>query len=454
MRTPLRMLGLLLLAILAGCAAPAEKKTAVQVIPPPYQPQRIYPLNYDQAWDATLKALEEDQIPLQSANKEAGLIRTDYQAAPKGARYRFHIQLSRMGPEKTALRVRCFFEQKDEKGEYRDFTYSSPRQVAQMEDGVYRRIESAFLVAESKKETVPPPPPPSPPAPPPAAPSASPEAPLAPPPPPPARPEAPVAPPPLVVTTLLITQKTGLLMAEPSSEGHILTALKKGVEVEKIDERGRWVKVKLASGEIGWVPMDVFDIPGAPMIPSKETAKTPSGKEEASQPSHSPKASLPVDRPAPGPSKTPREKTSKMMVAKVNVNLRESPSSASKILAVLTKGKQVEKIGQTGQFTKVRVSGGRTGWVASQYLQEVSPPLSAPKADTSKMKEPQKGKMAWITRDQTPLKEKPSNDSKTITVLKKGRQVEKIGKSGSWSKIRLPWGTVGWVPDSGLEKAP
>lgn len=442
-----------------GCATSAEKRAEVQVPEPAYQPQRIYPLPFNQAWAGTLEALKEDQVPIQIANKEEGLIRTDYQPAPKGMRYKFNIKLSKAPEEKTAIQIRCTYEGKDEKGEYKDYTYASPRQVVAMEDGLYRRIESVFLVKARGKETqetpvavsaAPPAPTPPPSEPPPKV--------EAPPPvtapPPPAEEAKKPAYPPQLAYTILVTQKTGLLMSEPSSESAVLMVLKKGLELEKIGETGSWMNVQLESGKKGWVPMDIFDMPGASMVASKKPDK-PAPKKEETQP---PPAAL-KESPSPKPASVPPpkgevEKASKTLAAKANVHMREAPSAQSRIVTTLAKGKQVEKLGEQAEFTRVRIPGGKTGWVASRYLEEVAVPAPRAKADLSKTQPTKVEKIALITKDKAPLKGKPAEDSKTITVLKKGREVERIGKSGSWTKVKLSWGTEGWVADSLLEKRP
>lgn len=45
------------------------------------------------------------------------------------------------------------------------------------------------------------------------------------------------------------------------------------------------------------------------------------------------------------------------------------PNSQSKVLLVLKKGRKVEKLGESGEFTKVRLSWGDSGWVLTRFLQ-------------------------------------------------------------------------------------
>ncbi len=54
-------------------------------------------------------------------------------------------------------------------------------------------------------------------------------------------------------TTYMTLLKNGNVRVEPSTKSKIIRTLKKGEKVAKVDESGNWVKVRLASGETGWV---------------------------------------------------------------------------------------------------------------------------------------------------------------------------------------------------------
>ena len=48
--------------------------------------------------------------------------------------------------------------------------------------------------------------------------------------------------------------------------------------------------------------------------------------------------------------------------------MRAEPSSNSKVVLVLKKGRAVEKIGESGEYSKVKLSWGDTGWVLNRSL--------------------------------------------------------------------------------------
>lgn len=63
-------------------------------------------------------------------------------------------------------------------------------------------------------------------------------------------------------------------------------------------------------------------------------------------------------------------------------------------------------------------------------------------------------KLIFMTQEVTKMWAEPNSKSKVILVLKKGRNVEKLGESGEFTKVRLPWGDSGWVLTRFLQAVP
>lgn len=95
------------------------------------------------------------------------------------------------------------------------------------------------------------------------------------PPPPEPMPE-PVAPPPPVVQeekvigTVRVTASALNVRAEASTDANILTQVKKGQALDVLREDESWVKVKLASGETGWVAARFVSSGDAKKRPAKK----------------------------------------------------------------------------------------------------------------------------------------------------------------------------------------
>jgi len=69
--------------------------------------------------------------------------------------------------------------------------------------------------------------------------------------------QAAVAPPPPPPLVYLVTIKAANVRTEANAQSKIITQLKKGEKVEKLDKSGNWFKIKLTSGETGWVFKDL-----------------------------------------------------------------------------------------------------------------------------------------------------------------------------------------------------
>ena len=80
-----------------------------------------------------------------------------------------------------------------------------------------------------------------------AAPPAPVEPPRTPPPPPP------VAPVERVLGTVRVTASALNVRREPNTDGEVITQVKKGTTLEVLSEDDSWTRVKLGSGEVGWV---------------------------------------------------------------------------------------------------------------------------------------------------------------------------------------------------------
>ena len=78
------------------------------------------------------------------------------------------------------------------------------------------------------------------------------------PPPPVAAPATPPPPPPVpvaerVIGTVRVTASALNVRAEATTEGEVITQVKKGTTLDVLADDDSWTKVRLASGEVGWV---------------------------------------------------------------------------------------------------------------------------------------------------------------------------------------------------------
>ena len=248
---------LLLLLLQMSCAKPPVQispQKAPEPIQPQvsdYAPQKVFNLGFISAWEGTLQSLRETNLPLTVQDRDKGIIRTEY---IKGAevrrlfktfstRYKYNILLFRESETRTALNVRCLYEIKEKSGlSFGSANDLYPDEVIGLEKELYQIIESTLRRAEASR---------------PAGPKAE-EREKAP---PPAKEVSPipssaeqaakaVQPQPQI---FLFTKKSTHLRAQPSTQSKIILTFKPGRKVEKIEESGNWVKVRIWETTTGWV---------------------------------------------------------------------------------------------------------------------------------------------------------------------------------------------------------
>jgi len=278
-----------LLLLQMSCAGPSMRmppEKAPQPLPSQvsdYVPKKVYDLGFSPAWEITLQSLRETNIPLTVQDRDKGIIRTDY---IKGAeirrlekafstRYKYNIFLFRESEKRTVLNVRCLYESKEKSGQsFGNANDLYPDEVIVLEKELYRIIESTLSRAEALR-------PPAPkaeekekaPASTPAIPQASNpkemppvssrEAQASPPPtkevtPIPHRPEQTAKAVPPKTKIFLVTKKNANLRERPSTQSKIILTLKPGRKVEKIEESGNWVRVRIWETTTGWILKDLL----------------------------------------------------------------------------------------------------------------------------------------------------------------------------------------------------
>jgi uncharacterized protein YgiM (DUF1202 family) len=410
---PFLVILMLGLTVLGGCGGTTGRTVTQETQDPYFRPKRVYAVDMNQAWDLTLKAMNREGIPLEMVNKETGVIRTDYQNLTAWERNKCDIRFSPEPQRKTYIYVRCRYEgRKDAADPFTDFTYSSPREAMKAEEDLYRRLEPYILpfektsmpqeeavgkapaspaptaekpapkveaapasvaaaaavpiAAAPKAETVAPPPPPvvveRAPEPVPPSPAPVPKAEAA----------APAAPillekPGIREETLFkpaMTAAATNVRLAPSTQSKIIAVLPKGERVDKIGESGNWSKIKLPSGVDAWVFTDFLQpASAAPSpIPAAPTVAPPPVKTEASPPPPVAKAAQPAGKSVEGPTKA-------FFVTKEITKMRAEPNLKSKVVLVLKQGRKVEKLDESGEFVRVRLSWGDSGWVQKRFLE-------------------------------------------------------------------------------------
>ena len=193
------------------------------------------------------------------------------------------------------------------------------------------------------------------------------------------------------VTTSALNIRTG-----PGTNYGIIGVLKKGDQVTRIGQNGKWFKIATSNNVEAWVSSKYLaSVDGTAAYVDDTTSPT-------------------------------------VLYATTGLNVRSGPSTKYSIVGGLNKGDRVTKIGKSGNWTKIAWGGG-SAYVYTKYLQ-ASPSSYQPGTST-------------YTRYATGLlnvRSGPDSGYSLLGTIAQGQAVTCVGTSGNWTKI--VWGsTYGYV---------
>ncbi|MHB8069126.1 MAG: SH3 domain-containing protein [Desulfobaccales bacterium] len=203
-----------------------------------------------------------------------------------------------------------------------------------------------------------------------------------------------------------VSQEITYLKDSPGDSANVLGLLYKGDKVERVEEgKTDWWRVKvLRSGQTGWVRKGLLSAEPVPTAFYYINADT--------------------------------------------VPLRECPGSDCLPLQMLFRGEQVQRVaeGDQGWWRVLVIKGHSLGWVPAAAL-------TAQYEETQQ--KPARKPYFYVAVARLNLHARPAPRSEVVRALKFNAQVEKIGESGAWFKVRqISSGAVGWVLGRDLETLP
>lgn len=137
------------------------------------------------------------------------------------------------------------------------------------------------------------------------------------------------------------------------------------------------------------------------------------------------------------------------------LNMRSGPGTNYSVIAVLPQGTEVYIVARSSGSTwyLVKTHGGPTGWVKRYYVYSEFPYTSLPYAENMQQPQPMPPSnpstqpMGVVNTGALNVRIGPGTNYRTIAVVSGGTNVLLLGRSsgGSWLKVKIPTGTVGWV---------
>ncbi|MCG7314621.1 N-acetylmuramoyl-L-alanine amidase, partial [Priestia flexa] len=142
------------------------------------------------------------------------------------------------------------------------------------------------------------------------------------------------------------------------------------------------------------------------------------------------------------------EGTSVSKQATVNassLNVRSAASTSASIVTNLPRNAKVTVIKENGDWSQIKTSDGKTGWVANKYLADV-------KADAPKDEGTSVSKQATVNASSLNVRSAASTSASIVTNLPRNAKVTVIKENGDWSQIKTSDGKTGWVANKYLKE--
>ncbi|WP_169726449.1 SH3 domain-containing protein [Desulfotruncus alcoholivorax] len=213
----------------------------------------------------------------------------------------------------------------------------------------------------------------------------------------------------------------------PGTTYNIVKQVKAGDKLEVVSNSNNWYKVKLPDGNTGWVAGWLVTINNTvTQAPAQQPAQQTVQQNPKQQPTIIKQATLTAS----------------------NVNVREGPGTSYKAIAKLNNGGKYNVLGINGQWLKISLPGGKSGWIAG-WLASVTVIPANPPATTQQPQQPQKPQqksmLAVVNGNMVNVRGGPGTAHDVVSQVSRGQRLGVLERSGDWYKVKLDGGIVGWI---------
>jgi N-acetylmuramoyl-L-alanine amidase len=133
-------------------------------------------------------------------------------------------------------------------------------------------------------------------------------------------------------------------------------------------------------------------------------------------------------------------------VAKVNsssVNIRSGPGTGYEVIAQGVSGSVFPILGSSGEWYKISLSSGGSGWIAGWLVTVVISPVSEP--SRSVVENTSDSRNAVVTGSSVNIRVGPGTTNSVISQATQGASLQVLEQSGDWYRVKLQNGSTGWV---------
>lgn len=203
---------------------------------------------------------------------------------------------------------------------------------------------------------------------------------------------------------------------------------------------GDWVKIQMPGGSTGWVAEWLV-----------QTQKSTDQQAPASSQNVSGSNTQPDSR-------NGAVKVKQATITAAAINVRSGPGTSYDTIAKVNKGAKYNITEVNGQWLKISLPGGKTGWIAA-WLATVSEVASAQPAasaqnnsnvnsdtgDNDGSDSNDNSNLQLVINDNVNVRGGPGTQHNIIGQVSRGQRLGVLEQAGDWYKVSLEGGVIGWV---------
>jgi N-acetylmuramoyl-L-alanine amidase len=206
--------------------------------------------------------------------------------------------------------------------------------------------------------------------------------------------------------TAVVSSSTLNIRTGPGTGYSIITQVGLGDRLPVLEQSGDWYCVTLSTGQKGWLAGWLVNIEKPQAAAVSSTGQ----------------------------------------VARVNsssVNIRSGPGTGYDIITQAGSGSVLPIIGTSGDWYKVSLSSGGSGWIAGWLVTVVISPASEPSRSASE--DTADSRNAVVTGSSVNVRVGPGTTNSVISQVTQGASLPVLEQSGDWYRVKLQNGSTGWV---------
>jgi len=145
------------------------------------------------------------------------------------------------------------------------------------------------------------------------------------------------------------------------------------------------------------------------------------------------------------PAQQPPQNTVKVKQATVTaslLNVRSGPGTSYDIVTQVSKGEKYTITDTSGQWLKISLPGGKSGWIAG-WLATVSE--TAAPAQQPPQKSTGNQVLAVVNGNKVNIRGGPGTGHSVIRQVSRGQRLGVLESAGDWYKVKLDGGVIGWI---------